>query len=461
MADINKAGVSNVGPDGLIPNKLTLQATKEDQTSVSVTTGISETMMMDIDDSKSETTSQSLDSTNSRSETPTSMVTAAGSDQALVAKRWARGRWKSKKCKWQFKYSCYVKEDHGQPIFGVIFNPYRKESDPNVFCSVGSNRVSIYELQDDGKIKLLQSYVDADSDENFYTCAWTYEETTGLPLLAVAGSRGVIRIISPITLQCIRHFIAHGNAVNELKTHPHDSNLLLSVSKDHSVRLWNLKTDTLVAIFGGVEGHRDEVLSGDFDIDGLRIASCGMDHSLKIWNLEKDNIQRAMKASHAYIASKTNKPFKSLYVNTPDFTTRDIHRNYVDCVRWLGDFVLSKSCENCIVCWKPGGIHDPVEMIKPSMSEVTVLTRFNYTQCDIWFMRFSMDYRQKMLALGNQVGKIFVWDLEMEDCIKPKCATFTHPKCVSAIRQTALNPSGNILLAACDDGTIWRWDRTK
>lgn len=64
---------------------------------------------MDIDDSKSETTSQSLDSTNSRSETPTSMVTAAGSDQALVAKRWARGRWKSKKCKWQFKYSCYVK----------------------------------------------------------------------------------------------------------------------------------------------------------------------------------------------------------------------------------------------------------------------------------------------------------------------------------------------------------------
>ncbi|XP_071503918.1 polycomb protein eed-like [Diadema antillarum] len=428
----------------------------ESNTSIS----IGENNLMDIDDSKSETTTQSLDSTNSRSETPTS-VTNTGQGSSLVSKRWGRGKWKVKKCKLQYKCSCYVKEDHGQPIFGVTFNPCRKDSDPIVFSAVGSNRVSIYELQDDGKIKLLQSYLDADSDENFYTCAWTYEETTGLPLLAVAGSRGVIRILSPITLQCIKHYIAHGNAVNELKVHPHDCNLLLSVSKDHSVRLWNLKTDTLVAIFGGVEGHRDEVLSADFDIEGKRIASCGMDHSLKVWNFSKDNIQSAIQASYAYVASKTNKPFKSLYVNTPDFTTRDIHRNYVDCVRWLGDFVLSKSCENCIVCWKPGLIHDALDAIKPSMSQVTVLHRFDYTQCDIWFMRFSMDYRQRILALGNQIGKIFVWDLEVEDPAKAKCATFTHPKCVAAIRQTALNHDGSILLAVCDDGTIWRWDRIK
>jgi len=53
-------------------------------------------------------------------------------------------------------------------------------------------------------MKLLQAYIDADSDENFYTCAWTVNEETGHPLLAAAGSRGLIRVIDTITMTCIK-----------------------------------------------------------------------------------------------------------------------------------------------------------------------------------------------------------------------------------------------------------------
>lgn len=53
--------------------------------------------------------------------------------------------------------------------------------------------------------KLCSDFLDrAKADENFYTCAWTYDTNTSHPLLAVAGSRGIIRVINHITMQCIK-----------------------------------------------------------------------------------------------------------------------------------------------------------------------------------------------------------------------------------------------------------------
>lgn len=65
------------------------------------------------------------------------------------------------------------------------------------------------------------------------------------------------------------------------------------------------------------------------------------------------------------------------------------------------------------------------------------------------------------LALGNMVGRTFVWDLDVPDPSQAKSVTLSHPQCNSAVRQTSLSRDGSVLLCVCDDGTIWRWDKLK
>lgn len=63
------------------------------------------------------------------------------------------------------------------------------------------------------------------------------------------------------------------------------------------------------------------------------------------------------------------------------------------------------------------------------------------------------------MALGNQSGKVFIWDIDTSDPNMIRPSTLSHPKCISPIRQTTFSRDGQVLICVCDDGSIWRWDR--
>lgn len=324
------------------------------------------------------------------------------------------------------------------------------------------------------------------NNEIFYTCAWSVDSDAQNVLLAAAGARGIVRILSPNNAEYYKHLVGHTQAINEIKFHPKLHHILLSASKDHSLRLWNVQTNVCLAVFGGADGHRDEVLSADFDILGDRIVSGSMDHSVKVWRLNKPDVLAAIARSDEFQSAESTTQFETLLVFAPDYSTRQLHCNYVDSVMWLGDFILSKvsilarslvqfdpigevivipqwliyillfqqSCEQEINCWTSDKLWETTSL---EDKWINVIHRFSYDESELWYIRFSLDPECKYLAVGHENGKIFVWHLGGSD-MSIKRFVLSRKNCVRCVRQIAFSHNGHILVGVCDNGSIWRWD---
>lgn len=282
----------------------------------------------------------------------------------------------------------------------------------DIFVTCAGTAVRVYEARKKKKPMLLQVYHDEDFTEIFYCVAITYNADDNHQWwICVAGKKGVVRVINMQQGSVIKSLTGHGEAINDLKIHPRDSALVLSASKDESLRLWNLRTGVTVAMFAGLKGHRGEVLFVDFDATGRRFASCGIDNSIRIWDVDADiklvdTIVKSHEAADAgaedgytYADKKGKK--QSWQMRTcqfPYFVTTKVHEHYVDCVMWVGDLLLSKSIHNRILLWEPGFDR---EAIGSPIKNYTLLEEYTLEGCKVWFIRFGMDRRRQLIACGN------------------------------------------------------------
>ena len=319
-------------------------------------------------------------------------------------------------------------------------------------------------------------YVDTDENEDYYACTFVgrvpsvSSSNDSSQLICVGGKNARIHIIDYTSNQVTRTLSGHGGDILDLQTCPTDEWLLLSASQDYSCRLWNVRAihDAPIAIFGGHNGHGDGVTTISWHISGTQFVSGGIDNTIKIWEISND-IRDAIISSKNLtdsVLESTNVFDQVDWIGTvvvqfPIFSTNRMHAHCVDCVEFLGDLIVSKSTENVVQLWYPimQNKKSPLgDILQPPRSDVILLRTFQYSDGDYWFIRFAIEPKSKLLAVGTSRGTVTVWkicDDNYQSALKPIRNLYVHRP--STIRCVRFSPDGTMLFASTDDGSIFKW----
>ena len=317
------------------------------------------------------------------------------------------------------------------------------------------------------------------------------------------------------TVHCILQ--GHGGAINDMRFHPQERALLLSASADESIRLWHIGARCCLATFAGHAGHLDSVVSLDVRLDGGALASGSIDGSVKVWALDTPELAARVTAANQLAASydaavqavvaatssscqdaggaeggepdalEAARPSCSqplpplppcpedapppLVIQWPRATYNRVHYDssaglsyWVDCVRFVGNNLLSRSSNGRAVLWEeelatgsngrsgvasnhgslsssqgnwPSGRGDAsgndaandaaadasnscggssgsrdrrAELEKLPVHR-TVAEFYAQGTEGIWFLKFGLDGKRSRLAVGNMKGETALWDL--------------------------------------------------
>ncbi|KAI8084345.1 WD40-repeat-containing domain protein, partial [Gilbertella persicaria] len=201
-----------------------------------------------------------------------------------------------------------VKENHGYNIsqLGFFFNNKHSEAPgslehhkafdkrgvvqrdsadtSNVLGTVGGCELSVYDNEHCGDhLDIMSNFDITPEDESLVhkhqleTFCWSYRD--GDVLLATAGGDGLVHIISLANSEEIMALQGHKKTIYDLQSHPHNDNMILSTSKDGTMRLWDIHSGQCLVVFEA------DATVACFDYSGTKLISGGSRGDLRLWNI--------------------------------------------------------------------------------------------------------------------------------------------------------------------------------
>lgn len=316
------------------------------------------------------------------------------------------------------------------------FYPYASATHPPVFAVTGGCHTVICRcvLQKDNSIEVLRWFKDDDPDARLNSLCWS-RAPNGDPLVCVSGESPLIKILNVKTGKIETTLAGHGENINDIAVSPIDEYILATASKDRSIRLWSLdpahSKQRTAAICHG-EGHRDEVLAIGFHRNGRYLLSGGVENRVNLWHIPE-------------IQKGGTLPDKIKTIHYPHFSSTEVHFDYIDCIQFYNDLIISRQAREGIIIWKIDNFNSmaktppdaPIPSSNAVRSEhrVDIPTSTNLDTRSAWggrfqrllsfntpeiekefYLRFSLFHRvghAPILAAGNKShSNVFFWDLE-------------------------------------------------
>jgi WD40 repeat protein len=192
----------------------------------------------------------------------------------------------------------------------------------------------------------------------------------------------------------------------------------------------------------------------DINSDCTKLVSSGLDNSLRIWSLREPGLVEAIERSRHHFPNVL-RAFRPAYCDFPIFMSRAVHRNYIDCVRWCGDMLLSKSVDNRIIMWKPAVATPRLTDVDRAIGDpVVFLGNLVFDGADIWYVRFNMDPMATRVAIGNMHGTIYVWGFDKITTLRTRAELQLKTRQNSTIRSVVFSRDSQHMLAVHDNGAI-------
>jgi WD40 repeat protein/tetratricopeptide (TPR) repeat protein len=284
-----------------------------------------------------------------------------------------------------------------------VLGSHSNASDANGTSFIDSDGPIVASVGDDDQIKLWNLDGTLRQEWSSQDAAVGVVASPGGQLLASYGNRGVNLWKPDGTLY--KSLEGHDDVVWSVSFSP-DGQTIASVSRDHTIRLWNLKGELLATIDDSDEQSEFGVTSVAFSPDGELIAAAN-GYKTKLW--KRDGTLHNTFGDHRNIISKLS--------FSPD-----------------GKVIATAGFDNTVKLWDIDG---------------TLLTTLQGHQGYVNDVKFSPD--GEIIATASNDQTIKVWDLDGQ-------VLGTFPGHRDGVSSVSFSPDGKTLASSSWDSRIMLWD---